>query len=66
MSALLDAVRREPVLVTAAVQAGVVCAVSFGLDLTDAQQAGVLGLTTALMAIVARSQVTPTRQLPPQ
>lgn len=61
------AVRREPVLVLAVVQAVIVCGVAFGLELTDAQTAGVLGVTAAVLAIVARSQVTPVLpQQPPE
>lgn len=56
---MLDKLRREPVLVTAVVQALVILAVAFGLDLSDGQQAAILGLSAALMGLVARSQVTP-------
>lgn len=59
MKGVWEAIRREPVLALAAVQAGIVCGVAFGLDLSDAQTAGVLGVTSALLAIVARSQVSP-------
>lgn len=55
----LDVVRREPVMTLALVQAAIVCGVAFGLDLTDGQTAGVLGFTAAVLALVARSRVTP-------
>lgn len=54
-------IQREPVLVVTLVQAVIVCAVSFGLNLTDAQGAAVLTLTGAALALVARGQVSPVR-----
>lgn len=59
MNAVVERVRREPVLVLAAVQAGIVCGVAFGLHLDTNQQAAILGLSGALLALVARSRVTP-------
>jgi len=50
---------REPALIVAFVQTVLTLAVVFGLDLTDAQTAAVLAATTALLALVTRSKVTP-------
>ncbi|MBI4941849.1 MAG: hypothetical protein HY830_13985 [Actinobacteria bacterium] len=58
---VVERIRREPVLVVALVQALLVAGVAFGLDLTDAQAAAVLGVTGAGLALVARSRVTPVR-----
>lgn len=60
----LDVVRREPVMALALVQAVIVCGVAFGLELTDGQTAAVLGVTAAVLALVARSRVTPTTRPP--
>ena len=57
---MIDRIRREPVLVTGLIQAALVLAVSFGLDLSTEQTAGILAVTAALLALVTRSQVTPT------
>lgn len=54
---------REPVLWLAAVNAIVALAVGFGLDLTNEQQALIQGAVTAVLALVARGQVTPVRDV---
>lgn len=51
---------REPVLWLAAVNALVAVAVGFGLDLSTEQQALLQAAVTAVLALVARGQVTPT------
>jgi hypothetical protein len=56
---MVEKIRNEPVLATALIQALLILAVSFGLDLSDAQQAAILGLSAAVLAVVARSKVTP-------
>ena len=56
---MIDRIRREPVLVTGLIQAALVLAVSFGLDLSNEQTAGILAVAAALLALVARSRVTP-------
>lgn len=56
--------KREPALILAALQALIVVAVAFGVDLTDDQVKSVLGLGAAVLALATgaaiRSQVTPT------
>lgn len=59
MSTLTEKIQNEPVLVTALVQAAIVVAASFGLDLTAEQTSGIVVLTGALLAFIARSKVSP-------
>lgn len=59
MSNLTDRIRTEPVLVTGVVQAALVLAASFGLNLSPEQTGAILAATTALLAFVARSKVIP-------
>lgn len=59
MSAIVAAVRREPVLVAGLVQALLGAAAAWGLPLTDTQTAAVLAVTGAVLALVARSAVSP-------
>lgn len=56
---LLNRVRREPVLVTALVQAVLGLLLAFGLDMTNEQVGSIMALTAALLAFVARRRVTP-------
>lgn len=57
---VLDRIRSEPVLVTELVQAVLVLAVAFGLDLTGTQTAAIVALTNAVLAVLVRRVVTPT------
>lgn len=50
---------REPVLFYAVIAAALNVAVLLGLDLTDAQQAGILTLSLAVLGLLARRKVTP-------
>lgn len=50
---------REPAMVVALVQAILVLAISFGLDLTEEQTAGILTLTAIVLGLITRSQVSP-------
>jgi hypothetical protein len=52
--------KREPVLILAVVQAVVYLVTEFGVDLTDRQQAAILGVVAAVLTLVARQSVTPT------
>lgn len=60
---MLEKIKDEPVLVTALVQSVLAAAIAFGLDLNDGQVAALLGLTGAVLAFVARSQVTPSSKV---
>jgi hypothetical protein len=52
-------INEEPVLTLGLVQAGTLLAVGFGLKLTAEQIALVGAFTAALLAFIARRQVTP-------
>lgn len=56
---MLDKIRSEPVLVTGLVQAVIGLIVAFGVGLTGEQTAAILAVTAAVLALVARSKVTP-------
>jgi hypothetical protein len=61
--ALWEKILNEPVLMLNLVNAGIALAVAFGLDWTPEQKAGVIGIVTVLMNLIARAKVTPTRKL---
>ncbi len=50
---------REPAMVLAFVQAVIVLAVSFGLQLTPEQTGAILALTAVVLGLWTRSKVTP-------
>jgi hypothetical protein len=56
---------REPALILAAIQAAVIVAVVFGVDITDEQQEALLAFAGAILSLATglaiRSQVTPVR-----
>jgi uncharacterized protein (DUF697 family) len=52
---------REPAMVVAVVQAVLVLAISFGLQLTPEQTGGILAVSAALLGLLTRSQVIPTK-----
>jgi hypothetical protein len=52
---------KEPVLVLAMVQSGIALVTSFGMSLTAEQIGAILAFTSAVLGVVARSQVTPTK-----
>jgi len=58
---MMDLIRREPVMVTSALKAILVCAVAFGLPLSDGQSTALLGVAGAILALgaAARQAVTP-------
>ena len=51
---------REPAMILSAVQAVIVLAVSFGLQLSPEQTGAILALTAVVLGLITRSQVTPT------
>jgi hypothetical protein len=57
---VIDRIRREPVLATGLLEAILALALAFGLDLTPEQVGAILAVAVALLALVARRQVTPT------
>jgi len=54
---------REPSMIVALVQAALVMGVSFGLNLTPDQIAGILAVSAVVLGLVTRSQVTPPANL---
>jgi hypothetical protein len=56
----MDRIKAEPALVAGLVQAVLTLVVAFGLDLSTEQVAAILTVTAAVLALVVRSQVTPT------
>ena len=50
---------KEPVLIIEAVKAVLLCAVAFGLNLSDVQLVAVVTALGAVLAVFARSKVTP-------
>jgi len=60
---LWDKIANEPVLLLNVINAAIALAVAFGLDWTPEQKAGIIGIVTVLLNLVARSQVTPTRKM---
>lgn len=60
MSAVVEKIKNEPVLVTAFVQAALALVVAFGLSLSAEQIGSILAVTAAALAFIARAKVTPT------
>jgi hypothetical protein len=58
---MLEAIRREPALVAGVVQAVLALLVAFSVPLTQEQVAAILGVSAAVLAIVVRAKVTPTK-----
>jgi len=56
---MIEKIRREPVMVSALVQAALALGISFGLNLSNEQVGSILAVTAALLAFVARSRVSP-------
>lgn len=64
MSALLDKIRSEPVLVTTFVGAVLVLLVQAGVPISDGLANAITGVVVAALAFVARGKVTPLRRKP--
>jgi uncharacterized membrane protein YphA (DoxX/SURF4 family) len=60
---IITRIKEEPVAVMAIIEAALAVTVVFGLALTTAQVAAVLGLAGAILTFIARQQVTPTVKL---
>jgi hypothetical protein len=50
---------REPAMVLAFIQAAIVLAVTFGLQLTTEQTGAILALSAIVLGLITRSKVTP-------
>lgn len=60
---MIDRLKNEPVLVLGTVQALIALVVAFGLQLSGDQVATIVAFTAAVLSLIARTQVTPTRKL---
>jgi hypothetical protein len=60
---MIERLKNEPVAIVAAIEAALMLALAFGAPLTKEQIAGIMTLALAILAIVARGAVTPTRKL---
>lgn len=67
MTEIIEKIRNEPVLVTTLIGAVLTALVAFNVPLTQEQVVALVAIAAAIMAIVARAQVTPVRAptLPP-
>lgn len=59
MSSIVERIRNEPALVIGLITAIIAVAVTLGVDVSDDAKAAIIGLTTAVLALVTRSQVYP-------
>ena len=59
LSSIWERITREPVLVTTFVGAVLACLVAFGLHLTEEQTAAIIAVVAGVLALFARSKVTP-------
>jgi len=62
MSQIIERIRNEPVLVCTVIGAAMYLLTTFGVNVTPDQQKAIMGLTVAVLALVARSKVTPANQ----
>lgn len=62
---MMNLLRTEPVMVASLVKALLVCAVAFGLPLSDGQSAALVGVAGAILALggAARQAVIPLAKL---
>lgn len=63
MDALIERIKDEPVLLTALVGAVLDLVIVFGVPVTPEQKVAILAVVTTLLALFARSQVTPVRKI---
>lgn len=63
MSNLFDRIRNEPALISGLIVVLLNLGAAFGLDLTGEQTAAISAVSAAILALVVRSQVTPTRKV---
>jgi hypothetical protein len=52
---------REPVMFLSVIQAGLALGMGFGMHLTTEQMALVMAFSAAVLGLITRTQVTPTR-----
>lgn len=61
---ILERIKNEPAVIAGVVQAVLGLLLAFGVDLTTEQNVAIMAVTAALLALLVRSQVTPTRRIP--
>lgn len=61
MKNILERVKNEPALIIGLVSAVIALALAFGFTLSDEQVGSIMAVVVAILAVVTRSQVTPTR-----
>jgi hypothetical protein len=59
LQGILDKIANEPVVVTTIIGAVLSLLIVFGVPISDEQKLAILGVVTAVLALFARSQVTP-------
>lgn len=60
---MMERIKNEPVMVLGVIQAAIALVAAFGLNLTGDQVATLVSFSAAVLSLVARRQVTPTRKL---
>ena len=63
---IINIIRNEPVVISGLIQTALLLFTSFGVDISDGQQAAILGFVTAVLVFIARASVTPMSKLDPQ
>lgn len=63
MKNILERLKNEPALILGLVGAVISLGLAFGVSLSDEQVGGIMAVVVALLAIITRSQVTPTRSV---
>lgn len=61
MKNILERIKNEPALAIGLVSSVIALALAFGFTLSDEQVGGIMAVVVAVLALVTRSQVTPTR-----
>jgi hypothetical protein len=60
---MVEYIKKEPVVVLALVEAALVTAVAFGLQISVEQKVAIAGLTAAVLTVVTRQMVSPVAKL---
>lgn len=60
---MLERIKNEPALISGLLVVLLNLGAAFGLDLTGEQTAAISAVSAAVLAIIVRSQVTPTRKV---
>ncbi len=63
MTALLERIKNEPAVISGIVAAALALLLAFGADLSTEQIGSIMAVVAAVLALLVRSQVTPTNKL---